>query len=110
MPWGRRRNGGSGCRRGGGGAAGLRRPWRSHWSAVEAPELGAASVRGVAPVHRGGTEVGGGAPDAGVEAAAAASRDGATTLKLGEALELRQALQTRAWRWWRRSRSRRGFV
>ena len=68
------------------------RPWRSHWSAVEAPELGAASVRGVAPVHRGGTGVGGGAPDAGVEAAAVASRDGTTTPELGEALELRQAL------------------
>jgi len=52
----------------------------------------AASVRGVAPVHRGGTGVGGGAPDAGVEAAAAASRDGTTTPELGEALELRQAL------------------
>jgi len=46
----------------------------------------------VAPVHRGGTGVGGGAPDAGVEAAAAASRDGTTTPELGEALELRQAL------------------
>ena len=92
MPWGRSRNGGSGRRRGGGGAAGLRRPWRSRWFAVEAPELGAASVRGVAPVHRGGTGVGGGAPDAGVEAAAAASRDGTMTPELGEALELRQAL------------------
>ena len=40
----------------------------------------------------GGTGVGGGAPDVGIEAAAA-SRDGATMP------ELRQALQTRAWRW-----------
>ena len=74
----------------GGGASGPSRgcslqlqlpPWEAGWG-------------GGRPVHRGGTGVGGGAPDVGIEAAAAAaSRDCATMP------ELRQALQTRAWRW-----------
>ena len=53
-------------------------PWEAGWG-------------GGRPVHRGGTGVGGGSPDVGIEAAA--SRDSATMP------ELRQALQTRAWRW-----------
>jgi len=63
--------------------------------AAAAASLGGRLGRWEAGLHRGGTGVGGGAPDVGIEAAAAAaaSRDGATMP------ELRQALQTRAWRW-----------